>query len=85
MKEVFIIDIMSVSMGNNMIYDIASVWDSLEGAKSELERIEAAINDSEVGLIRAKIDGERCSVESSESGRWRLLSRYHINKKSVNS
>ena len=85
MSKVYIIDIMTIGMNNFMVHDVASVWDSLEGAHAELKRIAAAVNDTEVGLMRAKIDGDRCSVESSESGRWRLLSRYHIITKSVNS
>ena len=83
--NVYIIDIMTIGMNNFMVYDVASAWDSLEGANAELKRIEAAVNDTEAGLMRAKIDGDRCSVESSESGRWRLLSRYNIITKSVNS
>lgn len=83
-KEVFIIDVMTKGPNQYMVYDVSSVWATRQGAMKQLQFICDRINDSNVGLLRASIENDTCSVESSESGQWLLLSRYHILQKRVN-
>ena len=83
MKDIYIIDIMSIGLNNFMVHDVVSAWTTIEGAREELVRLKDSINDSEVGLLRATINGDRCSIESSETGRWRLLSRYNISRRTL--
>ena len=84
MKEVFIIDVMTKATNQSMVYDVSSVWSTRQGAMKQLQFICDRVNDSNVGLLRASIKDETCSIESSESGQWLLLSRYHILQKRVN-
>ena len=84
MKEVFIIDVMFMATGQTMVYDVSSVWATKKGAMKQLQFICDRINDSNVDLLRASIENETCSVESRETGHWKLLSRYHILQKPLN-
>lgn len=68
-----------------MLYGIATVWTSLEEAKAELKAIATAFNNTDTGILRAEIVNGRCSVESCENGQWRLISRYHIEQKILQS
>lgn len=83
MKDIYVIDIMN-RFDNDMVYDIFGVWATQDGAVRELQRINDTVNESNMGILRATINENTCSVESSESGSWQLLSRLHITKKPIN-
>lgn len=83
MKEVYVIDIMNQISNNIMLYDVFGIWATEDGAKKELNRICDQVNNSELPIIRASINGNTCTVESCETDQWLLLSRLHIIKKPI--